>query len=152
KEWDDGEASHALITSLGEVMPGTSTDRVDLESDIVWTAVRAPDGTIYTGGVTDGTIYAVSGKTKRKLVELGKETPWIGALALGPTGTLYAGTVGTATIYAVDPRSGKATKLAKLEGAEHVWSLALDAGGKVLWAGTGPNGGLYAVDLAGGSA
>src|SRR5262245_18516376 len=76
KDFDEGEAEHALITSLAEVMPGQDTEQVDLEADAVWAAVRGPDGTVYTAGVSDGAVTAVSGKRKRQLVSFEKETPW----------------------------------------------------------------------------
>lgn len=145
KEFDEGEGEHALITSEGEVVPGIATRRVDLETAAIWTAVRGPDGSIYAGAVEDGTIFQITGASKKKLVSLDKETPWIGALAIGPDGMLYAGTLGTAEIVKVDPKSGKATVLARLDGASHVWSLAVI--GKTLYAGTGPNGKLFAMDV-----
>lgn len=147
KEFDEGDGKGVLVSSLGEVTPGNAADRVDLETDAMWTAVRADDGTIYAGGVTDGTIYAIAGGKQRKVVSLDKETPWIGALAIGPDGTLYAGTLATGAIYAIDTRAGKAAKIADLDGAEHVWALVFD--GKTLYAATGASGKLYAVDVAG---
>jgi streptogramin lyase len=80
------------------------------------------------------------------LASLGNETPWIGALVLGNDGTLYAGTVGTATVWAIDTRNGKATKIVNLTGADHVWALAFDAEGKTLYAATGSEGKLFAID------
>jgi hypothetical protein len=148
KDFDEGTGERALITSDGEVRPGTTTRRVDLETEAVWSAVRAPDGTIYAGAVTDGAIYAVAGTSKKRVATLDKETPWVGALALGADGTLYAGTLGTATIVTVDVRAGKAQVLARLEGASHVWSLVVV--GKTLYAGTGPSGKLFTIDLPGG--
>jgi hypothetical protein len=150
KELSEGEGDNARVSSDGVVLPGAATRRVELEAEAVWTAVRAPDGTVYTGSVDDGAIYAVSGGGKRKLASLDKESPWIGALALGPDGTLYAGTLGSGTVVAIEPRTGKTTRLGKLEGASHVWSLAVD--GKTLWAGTGPDGKLFAIDLPSGRA
>ena len=150
KSFDEGEADEALITSLGEVMPGTATERTNVESDALWSAVRGPDGTLYAGGVTDGTIYAVSGGKAKKLATLSDETPWIGALTLGPDGRLYVGTLGSATVHAVDLKTGKLTKVAKLEGADHVWALEFVGGN--LYAGTGPKGQLFEVDVKGGKA
>jgi sugar lactone lactonase YvrE len=148
KEFDEGEGEHALVASIGEVVPGTDTKRVDLETQAIWTAVRAPDGTIYAGAVEDGTVFAITGGVKRKVATLDKETPWIGALAVGPDGLLYAGTLGTGSVVAIDPKSGKTSVVAKLDGATHVWSLAFV--GKTLYAGTGPSGKLYAIDVPGG--
>ncbi|MBI4508838.1 MAG: hypothetical protein HY698_04330 [Deltaproteobacteria bacterium] len=151
KEFDEGEAKNAIITSLGEVIPGRKTTRVDLETDAAWTAVRAPDGTIYAGSVTNGSVYVVSGGQKKILANLDKDTPWIGALVL-LDGTLYAGTLGTASLHAMDPKTGKTTKLLSLPGAEHVWALVPDPAGKILYAATGPEGKLFAVDVAAKSA
>jgi hypothetical protein len=147
KEFDEGEGEHALITSDGEVHPGTTTKRVDLETEAVWAAVRGADDTIYAGAVTDGAVYAVSGGTKKRLVTLDKDAPWIGSLAYAD-GVLYAGTIGTGTVVAVDVRTGKIQTSWKLEGATHVWSLVVAQ--KTLYAGTGTNGKLYAIDLPAG--
>lgn len=148
KEFDEGEGERALITSDGIVLPGTATRRTDLETEAIWTAVRAPDGTVYAGTVEDGVIFQIGGGTKKKLASLDKETPWIGSLVLGADGTLYAGTLGTAEVVAVDTRNGKTSVVAKLEGASHVWAMAIV--GKTLYAGTGPNGKLFAIELGGG--
>jgi hypothetical protein len=151
KDFDEGEAEHALVTSLGEIMPGTMTERVDLETDAAWSAVHGPDGTIYVGGVTSGAIYAIQGNQHKVLASLSKETPWIGALALAPDGhTLYAGTLATATLFAIDTKSGAQTKVAALPETEHIWALILDAGQKTLYAATGPQGKLYSVLLPSG--
>ncbi len=151
REFDEGETERALITSLGEVLPGQATERVDLETSAAWCAVRGSDGTVYAGSIADGTIYAVNGDKKRVVATLDKDTPWIGALALDG-GTLYAGTLGSATIWKVDSKGGKPSALVKLDGADHIWALAFDASGKTLYAGTGPDGKLFAVDLAAGKA
>jgi len=149
KEFDEGTADGTRVTSLGEVTPGVATKKVALDTEAAWTAVMAPDGTVYTGGVTDGAVMAVTPGGKKKLLDLSKDTPWIGALALDGT-TLYVGTLSTGTIYAVDTRAGTSRKVVTLEGALHVWSLVVD--GKTLWAGTGSDGKLYAVDLGSGRA
>lgn len=146
KDFDEGDAKDAIITSLGEVMPGTTTTRTELETDALWSAAIGPDGTVYAGGVSDGAVYAVAAGKARKLASFEKETPWIGALAVGPDGTVYAGTLATGTLYRIDPRSGRATKVAQIEGAEHIWALEQDGGR--MWVGTGPQGKLFEVDLA----
>ncbi len=147
KEFDEGEGDDVLISSIGEVTPGRATDKTTIEGDAVWTAARGDDGTIYTGSIEKGSVYAVSGGKARLLTSFEKETPWIGAL-LVKGGTLYVGTVATGSVHAVDVKSGKATLVAKLDGADHVWALALSADGKTLYAATGAEGKLYAIDLA----
>ena len=149
KEFEEGTQDNVRVTSLGEVTPGLAAKRVALDTESVWTAVMGPDGTVYTGGVTDGAVFAVTPSGKKKLLDLSKETPWIGALALDGT-TLYVGTLGAGTIWAVDVRTGTSRKLATLTGTVHTWSLLVD--GKTLWAGTGPEGKLYSIETASGRA
>lgn len=149
KDFEEGTEDSTRVTSLGEVTPGIATKKVALDSESAWTAVMAPDGTVYTGGVTDGAVMAVTASGKKKILDLTKETPWISALALDGS-TLYVGTLGSGTIYAVDTRAGTSRKLTTLEGTAHVWSLAVD--GKTLWAGTGPDGKLFSIELPSGRA
>src|SRR5205814_4090963 len=78
KDFDEGEGDGAIISSVGEVTIGRATDKVDLETDAMWTAVRADDGTVYAGSVTDGTIYAISGGKTKKVATLDKDVSWIG--------------------------------------------------------------------------
>ena len=208
KEFDEGEAEQVLISSRGELSSGIATDRVELETDALWTAARAADGTIYVGGVADGAVYAVAGGKVKKVLSLEEETPWIGALLVGPDGTLYVGTLASGRVHMLAKGAEKATLLADFGGATdaavvdagtkdkpkadakdkdkpkadakdkdkadakdkdkadakdkdkadanidatdadaaHVWAMSLDAAGKTLFAATGPNGKLYAIDL-----
>jgi hypothetical protein len=148
KEFDEGDGDNVFISSTGEVTPGASSDRVSVEADALWTAVRGDDGTIYAGTVDKGQVIAVFGGKARVLASFEKETPWIGALVLDASGkTLYAGTVATGSVYAIDVKTGKATLVVKLD-ADHVWALAFGADGKTLYAATGTDGKLFAVDVA----
>ena len=88
RELDEGETERALITSLGEVMPGQATERVDLETSAIWSAARAGDGTVYAGSIADGNIYAVNGDKKRIVATLDKDvvaawSKWADVGALG---------------------------------------------------------------------
>src|SRR5688572_31572733 len=40
QQFDQGDATSAFITSLGEIKPGWDTRRVPLEGDGVWSALR----------------------------------------------------------------------------------------------------------------
>lgn len=147
REFDEGDGENVFISSLGEVTPGAATTRIALESDAVWALTRGDDGTLYAGTTDKGAIWAVSGGKARVLASLEKDTPWIGALVLDPTGkTLYAGTVATGSVWTIDVKTGAASLLVKLDGADHVWAL-LFAGGK-LYAATGADGKLFAIDVA----
>jgi hypothetical protein len=145
KEFDEGDAEGVLVSSEGEVTPGRAKQRLAIESDAVWTATRAPDGTVYAGGLDKGQIWAISGGKVRLLASLEKETPWIGSL-LVVGDTLYVGTVATGSVHALDVKSGKLSLVAKLD-TDHVWALA-PGDGKTIYAATGAAGKLFQIDVA----
>src|SRR5207253_9755077 len=75
----------------------------------------------------------------------------VSAVAAASDGTVYAGTLPGGKLYEVKPGAGNACReIAKLDGADQVWAIAVDAARKTLWAATGPNGRLFAVDLPSG--
>lgn len=150
-EWNEGEAESAFITSLGEVKPGWATERMALEVEGIWTALRARDGSILLGTDDGGAIYRIRGKQVAKLAAIEGAVAVV-SLAQGADGSIYAGTMPEGQIWKVHPSSGEARKLVDLEGAETVWALAMDKAGKTLYAGTGPRGELFAVDLRSGKA
>jgi outer membrane protein assembly factor BamB len=149
KEFHEGEVDGALITSLGEIRPGFGTEHVDLEFSDAWSAVRAPDGTVYVGTDQDGGIYAIQGNRVRSVAEI-PDAVAVVSLALAADGTLFAGTMPGGAIWRVSP-AGAASELVALDDVETVWSLAIATGGK-LYAGTGPSGVLYAIDPSSGAA
>ena len=151
KQFDEGEAKSAFITSLGEIKPGWATERVELEVDGVWAALRAADGSLLLGTDDKGAIYQVRDKKVKKLASI-PDVVAVVSLAQGRGGTIYAGTMPGGQIWTVAAKTGKAKKLATLKDAETVWSLALDNAGKNLYAGTGPKGELFSVAAKSGKA
>jgi hypothetical protein len=150
KQWDEGEADGAFITSTGELKPGWQSKRVPMEEvDGVWAGLRAPDGSFLLGTDDKGTIYKVQSDKVSKLASIDSAVAVV-SLALGKDGALYAGTMPGGEVWHVDIKSGKAKKLAQLDGAETVWALAM--AGDTLYAGTGPDGKLFSVDVKSGKA
>ncbi len=144
RDFNAGDASDAFITSLGEVRPGWTTERIKVEVDGVWAAVRGTNAT-YLGTDDKGRIYKVRGKKVSKLAQI---TDAVAIVSLSLSGTtLYAGTMPGGQVWRVDTRTGAATKLISLAGAETVWSLTLGRGGNYLYAGTGPAGKLFRIDV-----
>ncbi|MBI5480084.1 MAG: PQQ-like beta-propeller repeat protein [Deltaproteobacteria bacterium] len=147
REFDDAETKGVLISSLGELSAGFASRKIDMKVPFVRSSVTATDGTIYLGTGDQGEIWAYAGKAGlRKIAKI--DTPVISTLAIGPDGQLYCGTVADGRVLAVDPKSGTWKQVAQLgkKGEGHVWALAWDPGRKVLWAGTGPKGELYAIE------
>jgi hypothetical protein len=149
--WDAGEAEDAFITSLGEVKPGWTTAEVSLdEVGGVWAAARDAGGVLYLGTDQDGAVWQVKGDKASKLAALDGAVAAVSLAVAG--GAVYAGSMPNGEVWRIDPASGKARKLARLDGAETVWSLAASSDGKTLWAGTGPKGKLWRIDIASGKA
>ncbi|WP_428262278.1 hypothetical protein [Haliangium sp.] len=151
EQWDEGEAEHALITSLGEVRPGWGTERTELELEGVWAAVRSRDGSVVLGTDDDASVYRVQGGKTRKLATI-PDVVAVVSLAESRDGTLYAGTMPGGQVWRIPAKGGEAKALVSLDQAETVWALAFDKSEKTLYAGTGPEGGLFAIDVATGKA
>jgi hypothetical protein len=142
QQFDEGDATSAFITSLGEIKPGWDTDRVPLEGDAAWSALRLADGTVLVGSDTGGAIYKVGEKKAEKLGTIDGAIAVV-ALAQGSDKAVYAGTMPGKAVWKVDVKTGKATQLAEIKGIETVWSLTVSGG--AVYAGTGPDGKLFKV-------
>lgn len=151
QQFDAGDASSAFITSTGEVRPGWDVKRTALEGDAVWSALHLTDGSVLLGSDVDGAIYEVSGKATNGQVKKLATVPGaiaVVSLAQSADGAVWAGAMPGNQVWRIDPGTGKVTPGPKLAGVETVWSLATV--GDTVYAGTGPNGKLYAI--RGGSA
>jgi hypothetical protein len=147
-----GELRQTAVSSRGEVALGLKASKVDLdEVGLVWSAVRAGDA-IYLGTGYDGKIYRVEGNRAVEIATTGQLV--VTALAVDQRGDLYAAALPDAVIWKVSRpkgiRAGKPVKAEKWaefkdKEAQHVWSLAFETKGRTLYAGTGPEGRLYAV-------
>lgn len=151
EQWNEGEAEQAFITSQGEVRPGWSTERTALEIEGVWSAVRSKDGSVLLGTDADATVYRVRDRKPARLASI-PDAIAVVSLAEGSDGTIYAGTMPGGEVWKIEPRSGKASRLARLAGAETVWALSMGKDGKHLYAGTGPAGELFAIEARTGKA
>ena len=144
KDFDEGEATGVLLSSLGEATSGFSAARIDVNESVVYSSAVASDGTTYVGTGDQGVVYAYKGGKLRKLAKL--DAVLISSLAAGPTGTVFAGTMPGGRVFAIS-RDGKVREVAKLD-AEHVWALVYDEGKQTVYAATGPNGRLFAIDVS----
>jgi outer membrane protein assembly factor BamB len=150
EQWNEGEAEQAFITSQGEVRPGWSTERTALEIEGVWSALRTRDGSVLLGTDEDAAVYRVRDKKAAKLAAI-PDAIAVVSLAEGADGTIYAGTMPGGEVWKIEA-NGRASKLAKLAGAETVWALSMGKDGKNLYAGTGPSGELFAIEARTGKA
>ena len=144
KDFDDGESTGVLLSSLGQATSGYSATRVDIGEAIVYCSASGPDGTVYLGTGDQGVVYAYQRGKLRRLAKL--DAVLVASLAVGPNGVVFAGTMPGGRVYAIS-RDGRARELAKLD-AEHVWALVYDEAQKTVYAATGPRGRLFAIDVS----
>ncbi len=144
KDFDEGEATGVLLSSLGEATSGFSASRIDVNESVVYSSATAADGTTYVGTGDQGVVYVYKAGKLRKLAKL--DAVLVSSLAAGPGGTVFAGTMPGGRVFSID-RDGKVREVAKLD-AEHVWGLVYDEGKQTLYAATGPNGRLFAIDVS----
>ena len=143
KDFDEGEADSAFITSLGEVKPGWSTNKQDLTFEGgVWAALAHSSGTTLIGTADNGKIFIAKSGSVSEFATI-PDVIAVVSLAEGANGTVYAGTMPGGQIWRINPGSGKTSKVATLKDAETVWALGVS--GDRIYAGVGPVGKLFEV-------
>jgi sugar lactone lactonase YvrE len=137
-----GEVDQLSIDEHGRVTLGPQLTRLhEAGVPFVWTAVAAPDGTMFLGTGNDGKIIKVERDGRSSVFYDGSEME-VHALAPAPNGGLYAATSPDGRIYRIDAK-GQATPFFDPDD-KYIWSLAVDAGGTV-FAGTGDKGAVYKI-------
>ncbi|HWE27452.1 MAG TPA: hypothetical protein VHB97_05585, partial [Polyangia bacterium] len=144
KDFEEGESTGVLLSSLGEATSGFSAARIEVNEAVVYTTASSADGTVFVGTGDQGVIYVYQKGKLRRLCKL--DAILVSSLAVGPNGSVFAGTMPGGRVYLVD-RDGKARELAHLD-AEHVWALTYDEAKQTLYAATGPAGRLFAIDAS----
>lgn len=114
------------------------------DQPIVWSLVRAGDGTIYAATGHRGRVFRIDPQGKGTLLWTAPE-PEVFALALDSRGVLYAATSPNGKIYRIE--NGKAGEY-YAPGETYIWSLALGKDG-ALYAATGDQGRIHRVTGAG---
>jgi hypothetical protein len=142
QQFDQGDATSAFITSLGEVRPGWETKRTPIEGDGIWSAIRLGDGSVLVGTDVAGAVYKVTDGGAKKHASIAGA---IAVVAMAPAdgNAVWAGAMPGDKLWKIDG-AGKATATATLKGVETIWSLAAAPDGTV-YAGTGPDGKLFSI-------
>ena len=152
----DGKLEGTAVLSTGSVVASVKPQRIALEGTQVARSVLVQkDGSALIGTGNGGKIWKLTGDVAKPVAET--DALVVTALAMDAAGTLYAGTLPKGKVFAIDgvdkAAAGqapvKARELIALPGAEHVAALAIDAKKKVLYAATGPEGKVFAIQLGG---
>jgi len=158
-ELDKGELRQTAVSSRGQVSIGIKATKVDLtEVGLVWSAIAGKGGKVYLGTGYDGKIYRLDGGKAVEIATTGQLV--ITALAVDKQGDLYAASLPDPVIWKVKKpsaiKAGKPVEAAKWAAikdkgddkdkqTKHIFALAFDEERRTLFAGTGPQGKLYAV-------
>jgi hypothetical protein len=145
-DFKGGDMKGVAVDSAGRVRAGFNVGQVSVPDAVtIWSALVQKDGSVLLGTGNEGKILSSDGATVKTGAETGALV--VTSLVEGFGGSVFAGTLPDGEIFKY--AAGKATKFAKLEGAEHVWGLAFDTKTKSLFAATGPEGKLFRVDAQG---
>lgn len=145
--FQQGELNHASVFSDATVRTGVELHRIAMpEIPVAYSIARATDGTAFIGTGNDGKIFRLRGDTLSVYAETHQLL--VSSLVLGEGGVLYAGTLPEGRVYAI-AREGDVREVVRLPEADHVWALAYSAARHTLFAATGANGKVFAIDANG---
>lgn len=140
-----GRLNGLSLTRDGRLLLAPKTETLFAsEQPIIWSVVRATDGTLYAGTGHRGRVFRIDPAGKASLLWTADQ-PEVFALALDSKGVLYAATSPDGKIYRIE--NGKAAEYFA-PGAKYIWALAFSRDG-ALFVGTGDQGRVYRVTSAG---
>ncbi len=147
--WQDflrGRLANVSLSRDGQLRPAAPW-KVAFEDgqSSVWSAVEAPDGTLYLGTGHKGRVIRISPQGQATTIFTAPE-PQVFALALDAQGVLYAGTSPEGKIYRIE--NGRGTEYFDPK-ERYIWSLAPGAKPGTLYAGTGERGKVFRITGAG---
>ncbi len=146
KDFQGGDLKGVAIDSAGRVHAGLNLGALPLaDVQSVWSALPRSDGSLLLGTGNEGKLLEVRGGTVRVLCET--KALVVTSLVEGWNGDVFLGTLPSGEVLRW--AGGKLSTLAKLPGTEHVWGLAFDEAGQVLFAATGPEGKLFRIEKSG---
>ena len=147
-----GELKGTVLSSVGDVQLGLTADKGELPEGIgaVWSAARKGKE-LYIGTGYDGKIFRIANRKAVHVADTGQLV--VTAMAFDKQGDLYIAALPDPVILRIpSPKriiAGKpvtAEKWATLpEDSEHVWTLSFSKDGRTLFAGTGPEGKIFAI-------
>lgn len=147
---EQGEFDGTVSSSLGRIRLNRSkrqilADRADV--DYVHALVEGTEGTVFAGTGPSGIVLQLKDQTVTELFK----APDGGNVwsLLVADGQLLAGVDGSeAVIHAIDLGDGTSRVFAKLNEAHYVWAMVRASDGTI-YAATGPEGKLFALDSEG---
>jgi hypothetical protein len=137
-----GEMHDLSIDNYGRLILGPVTRTVyETSAPFIWSAVAAPDGTLYIGTGNEGKVFRISPDGKASLLFDANEIE-VHAMALMPDGSLLVGTSPDGRVYRVTA-DGTAKPFFDPDD-KYIWSIAVDSKG-IVYVATGEKGAIYKV-------
>jgi len=150
KDFVAGKLDNVVASSLGEVALGRRTEPLYAppEAEVINALARAGDGKVYAATGPNGVIYQIDGDRVTEFARL-PDGGTVLSLLFARDGKLLAGSGGgsQARIHRIDG-TGKATVFYEPKDARYIWAMARGPSGEI-YAATGTEGQLYAVDADG---
>jgi hypothetical protein len=141
-----GTSEGVYVSLEGVVTAGPQLEnRLSTAPSQIWSLAQAPDGVLWAGTGGDGRVLRVRPGQKEETVFDAEETN-VFAIAVAGTRT-YAATSPDGRVYVIE---GGAAKPFFDPEEKYIWSLAVDASGRV-WVGAGNPAVLYRVEPGGAS-
>ena len=151
-ELSRGETDGTRVNAEGEVELGRRGQKMDLDGiGLVWCAARDREGAIYLGTGYDGKILRIRSNKVEEIATTGQLV--VTSLLLDKKGDLFASTLPDPVIWKVaNPAKISAGKPVAAEkwvtlpdDTKHIWTLEYDSKKSTIYAGTGPEGKLFAL-------
>ncbi|HYO07810.1 MAG TPA: PQQ-binding-like beta-propeller repeat protein [Tepidisphaeraceae bacterium] len=151
-DFKNGTMTNVVATNLGDLKLSRAVKTI-LEQDpkvsSVYALVEAPDGTVYAGTGPQGVVMRLKDDKVSTACKLDDSTS-VFSLALDGDGGLLIGTGGEkGRVLKLDKGSDQPRELFAGEGVQYIWCMVRAADGTI-YAGTGPDGQLYAIRPTGG--
>jgi hypothetical protein len=145
-DFKGGDLKGVAVDSRGSVRAGLNLGTLPVtQASSIWAALPQKDGSVLLGTGNEGRLLKVQAGAVSVLFE--SKALAVTSLASAWGGSVAFGTLPTGKVMKWE--RGKASDLATLPGAEHVFSLAFDAKQNALYAATGPQGKLFRISAGG---
>jgi outer membrane protein assembly factor BamB len=146
-DFEQGDPRGVALLSEGPIRLGARLDKLfEPDQPYIWAVAPGPNGIVYAAGGNEGLVYRLEpGKNGTPFLQV--EEPEVQALAVDGQGAIYAGSSPGGHIYKFNPDGTRAWRTDT--GEKYIWALLFDRQGGTLFAGTGTDGRILALDREG---
>jgi outer membrane protein assembly factor BamB len=146
-DFEQGDPRGVALLSEGPIRLGARLEKLfEPDQPYIWAVAAGPNGIVYAAGGNEGLVYRLEpGKNGTPYLQV--EEPEVQALAVDGQGAIYAGSAPGGRIYKFNPDGTRAWRTET--GEKYIWALLFDRQGGTLFAATGTDGRVLALDREG---